>query len=193
MADWCDLIRAELALRFGEDLAGIETACAWVPELAQKAEIILAPARLRERPPQEVYADLRELGVPQCPIRIAHLGRVNDSGRITEALLKLLETPGELEEKYRAAKFPQAGIVTITELLCVARPLRFICRNTLFTRALAKIVPLYSARALEELPYPEFLDICREPCKIIEAAPGLPGQWAKQYRYLLLYAAVTAK
>lgn len=193
MATWCDLIRAELASRFGDDLAGIAEHCAWVPELAAKAEEILNPARLRALAPQEVYASLRELGVPQCPIRIAHLGRVNDAERIIDALLKLLETPGDLEEKYRAAKFPQAGIVTITELLCVARPLRFICRNTAFTRALAKIVPLYSARALEELPYQEFLDICREPCKIIETAPGAPGQWAKQYRYLLLYAAVTAK
>ena len=84
-------------------------------------------------------------------------------------------------------------MVTLTELLCVARPLRFICRNTLFTRALAKIIPLYSAKALEELPYAEFLDICREPLRIMEQAPGVPGQWAKEYRYLLLYAAVTGQ
>lgn len=192
MADWRSLLARELTGRFGEDLAGLQEPCSWVPQLAQNAVRLLEPAALRAMPPAEVYDRLRALGVPQCPIRIAHLGRVNDAERIVDALLKLLETPGGLMEKFRAAKFPQAGMVTLTELLCVARPLRFVCRNALFTRALAKIIPLYSARALEELPYEEFLDICREPCLVLEKAPGVPGQWAKEYRYLLLYAAVTA-
>lgn len=191
MADWRELLAQELTARFGVDLSGVEQHCSWVPQLAVSAAELLAPASLRVMPPAEVYDRLRALGIPQCPIRIAHLGRVNDAERIVEALLRLLETPGGIDEKFRAAKFPQAGIVTLTELLCVARPLRFICRNTLFTRALAKIIPLYSARALGELPYEEFLDICREPCLVLEKAPGLTGVWAKQYRYLLLYAAVT--
>ena len=193
MGDWCKLLERELQRRFGDDLAGIAEKCAWVPELAGRAALLLDPPRLRAMPAQEVYSALAALGVPECPIRIAHIGRVNDAERIVEALLRLLETPGDFEEKYRAAKFPQAGSVTLTELLCVARPLRFVCRNTAFTRELAKIVPLYSARALQELPYTEFLDICRELCLIMARYPATAAPLVERYRYLLLYAAVTAK
>ena len=87
MADWRSLLTNELTARFGPELAGLETCCAWVPPLAAAAARLLDPAALRAMPPAEVYERLRALGIPQCPIRIAHLGRVNDAGRIVEALV----------------------------------------------------------------------------------------------------------
>lgn len=193
MSDWTALLKQELCNKLGDNLQLIEEKCGWVPEIAEKAKVMLTPEFLSSISPEEVYNHIKELGISQCPIKLTNLGRVNDAQRVVDSLLKLLSTPGGLSEKYRAAKFPQAGIVTITELLCVARPLRFICRNTAFTREFAKIIPLYSKKALDELPYEEFLDLCRELCKILEEAPGIAGEWAKKYRYLLLYAAVTAK
>jgi len=143
--------------------------------------------------PPAVYARLRTLSVPRCPIRITNLGRENQAAGVADALLRLLETPGEFEEKYRAAKIPQAGVVTITEILCVAKPMRFVLRNTRFTKALAKVIPFYTPRGLDELAYEDFLTLCRELARVLEtalAAVGL-GDWARTHRFLLLYAVLT--
>ncbi len=193
MSKWTELMIKELVNKFGDNFAEIEQKCAWIVPISAKAGEILNPDYLRSIQPQEVYEKIAELGISECPIKATNLGRMNNAEKIVESLIKLLETPGGFAEKYRAAKFPQAGVVTITELLCIARPLRFICRNTAFTREFAKIIPLYTKKALDELPYEEFLDLCGELCKILETAPGVVGEWARKYRFLLLYAAVTAK
>ena len=192
MGDWTDAVEALVAGKIaGLDAPAVAERWAWATELGARAAELLDPARLRARPPEAVYDDLRRLGVPQCPIRLANLGRVNDAERIVASLLKLLETPGGFVEKYRAAKFPQAGLVTITELLCVARPARFICRSASFTRALAKVTPFYGYAALCEMGYEEFLDVCRVLTGRLERFPSpAVAALAARWRYLFLYAAL---
>lgn len=193
--NWTDLFNDELIKKFGQnpDADKFQQTFLWVDELYEKALNVLNPDKLASMPPQDVYAELKELSIPQCPFRVAHFGRATDSESIVESLIKLLTVQGGLEEKYRAAKFPQAGVVTITEILCIARPTRFICRNAAFTKALAKIVPLYSKKALDELPYREYLDICREMIRVVEEYIPEKKEWIDSRRYLLLYAILTSK
>lgn len=197
MANWIDPLLQMLQQRFGivPDAKAFLQRFQWVDDLYEKGRVLLHPDVLEAMPPQEVYARLRELSVPDCPIRVTNLGRTNDAEGVKDALLRLLRTPGNFEEKYRAAKIPQTGVVTITELLCVARPMRFVLRNTAFTKAMAKVVPFYNARGLDELPYPEFLDFCTELAKAVKAylEPVGLGAWADERRFLLLYAVLTAK
>jgi hypothetical protein len=192
---WSDDFLKFLQNRFGVEpkREEIETRFAWVGELHAQARELLAPENLRAIPPHEVYARLKALNVPHCPIRITNLGRVNEAEKVVESLLKLLETQGGFEEKYRAAKIGQTGVVTISEILCVYRPMRFVLRNTAFTKAAAKVVPLYTKRALDELPYNEFLDTCGELAKVTEnyLQPTGLSDWARELRYLLLYAVLT--
>ncbi len=192
MGEWTDAVATLVAGKIaGLDASAIAARWAWVPELGERAAELLDPARLRARPPEMVYDDLRQLGVAQCPIRLTNLGRANDAERIVASLLRLLETPGGFAEKYRAAKFPQAGLVTITELLCVARPGRFVCRNAAFTRALAKVAPFYSYAALNEMGYEEFLDVCRVLAERLTRFPASPvAALAARWRYLFLYGAL---
>lgn len=194
MADWTEAVMKFTAAKIADLSAEDITArWGWVDMLGEKAAQLLTPERLKSIDPVTIYDDLRQLGIAQCPIRLANLGRVNDAGRIVEALRKLLETPGGFAEKYRAAKFPQAGMVTITEILCVARPARFICRNTAFTRALAKVTPFYGYAALNEMNYEEFLDICRVLTDKLEEFPSPEiARRTKQWRFLWLYALLTA-
>ncbi len=195
MADWADTYRAWLEARYGTppDAASFRARFAWMEDLHAKARELLTEEALAALPPPEIYAHLRELSVPRCPIRVANLGRVNDAAGVVESLRRLVSAPGDFEAKLRAAKIPQAGRVTIGELLCVLKPHRFPLRNTAFHRAAARVVPFYTKRGLEELPDPEFLDLARELTRIQErwlAETGL-GPWAKQYRFLLLYAVLT--
>lgn len=193
MAEWTDALMDLVDRKTaGLDAAGLDARWRWADDLGARAEAALEPEKLRALPPAEIYGLLRELGIPQCPIRIANLGRTNEAEHIVASLLKLLETPGGFAEKYRAAKFPQAGMATITELLCVARPRRFICRNTAFTRALAKVTPFYGYAALNEMGYEEFLDICRVLAdKLGEYPVPVLAARAKQWRFLWLYAVLT--
>lgn len=195
MTGWGDLYRGLLVRKLGAvpDGAAARERYAWVERLHGLARELLEPARLRELPAAEVYAGIKALAVPQCHIRPTNLGRENQASDVVEMLLKLLETPGDFAQKYRAAKVPQAGVVTITELLCLAKPQRFAIRNAAFTRAVAKAIPFYTRRAVEELVYEDFLDFCRELAKVQEAyfaAAGL-GEWALAHRFLLLYAILT--
>ena len=193
MPEWRDLFLSHLQAKWlGLGAGGLKPAWAWVSELNGRAKEILSIERLRAEPPQNIYNSLKNLSFPQCPMRIAHLARVNEAPRIVAALVKLLESPGNFEEKMAAAKFPQAGVVTLTELLGAVKPQRFCIRNTALTRAAAKVVPFYSPRALNELPYEEYLDTMRELTFILEAALRPLGmeEWAKQHRFLALYASL---
>ncbi len=195
MANWSDLFLSQLTQTFGQapDAKEILQRFAWVDELYATGKELLIPETLEEMPAHEVYEKLRQLSFPGCPIRITNLGRMNNAQGVRDAVVRLLKTPGDFEEKYRAAKIAQTGIVTITELLCVARPMRFVLRNTAFTRALAKVAPFYTAKGLSELPYPEFLDLCMELAKILKRylEPAGLGAWADERRFLLLYAVIT--
>ncbi len=196
MKNWSDEFSRFLARSWGRtpDPDNLQQHYAWVTDLHARARELLDPQTLRGMDPPGIYARLRELSVPQCPIRVSNLGRENRAHEIVDALARLMETPGGFAEKYRAAKIPQAGVVTITELLCAAKPMRFVLRNTRFTRAAAKVIPFYSAKALKELTYADFLDLCMELARVMEDVCGQAGcgDWAREHRFLLLYAATVA-
>lgn len=194
MPNWSDLFAREMeALLAGLSREAFLERFGWVEEYSRRAAELLSPENLASMPPAAIYAALDSLNVPKCQVRMTNLGRVNQAAEVTEAIARLLAKPGDFAEKYRAGKVPQAGVVTLTQILSLARPHRFIIRNAPFTRALAKVVPLYSVRALDELGYEEFLDICRElarPMQTLLKPLGLEA-WAEQHRFLLLYALLT--
>ena len=190
-ASWSALFDNHLQnLLDGLDRDGFLARYGWVEEYSRRAGEILSPESLAARPPQEIYAALDSINVPKCQVRMTNLGRVNEAGQVVEGIRALLAVPGDFAQKYRAGKIPQAGIVALSQILCLARPHRFAIRNAPFTRALARQVPFYTAKALDELGYEEFLDICRELARVAEARlkPLGLGDWATERRFLLLYA-----
>lgn len=195
MATWGDAFRELLVRSLGArpEADPIRARFGWIEELHRRAAALLDPEVLPALSPRELYAGLSALHLPGSAIRVTNLGRENEAEGVKDALHRLLTDQGGFAEKFRAAKIPQAGVVTLSELLTLAKPHRFVCRNTAFTRALAKVIPVYSRRALEELPYDDFLDLCRSLCELLEAhlAPAGLAEWVRQYRYLLLYAILT--
>lgn len=191
-AAWGDLHRRKLAARWGEAPAAeaVREDVGWVEALHQQAAGLLCPEALRARPAHEIYGDLKALQVPGCRLSLVKLGKANEAEAVVAAILRLLETPGHLAEKFHAAKIPQTGMASLTELLCLAKPARFMLRNTAVLRGLAAVVPFYSRRALAELEYEDFLDICRELARVQEALLEPCGltPWARAHRFLLLYA-----
>ena len=190
MPAWSDLFARHLEkLLAGMDRDAFLTRFGWVEEYSRVAEKILSPENLAALPPQEIYAALDSLNVPGCQVRMTNLGRVNQASEVVTGISALLAKPGDFAAKYRAGKIPQAGVVTLTQILSLARPHRFVIRNAPFTRALAKQVPFYTTRALGELGYEEFLDICRELCRVLEARLKTLGleEWVVRHRFLLLY------
>lgn len=195
MASWTDLFERHLVeLCDGLDREGFMQRYGWVEDHASRAAALLSPENLSSMPPQEIYAALDSLTLPHCQIRMTNLGRVNASEDVVAGIRGLLEKPGDFAAKYRAGKIPQAGIVTLTQILTLARPDRFAIRNTPMTRALAKQIPFYSVKALDELGYEEYLDICRELTRPLVAGTKAltpSPSWSQDYRFLLLYAVLT--
>lgn len=191
MPDWSEMFERHLdKLLAGLDREAFLARYGWVGEYAARAAGALSPESLAALPAHEIYATLDSLRLPKCQVRMTNLGRVNQASEVIMGIGQLLSKPGDFAQKYRAGKIPQAGIVTLTQILTLARPHRFAVRNAPFTKALAKHIPFYSARALDELGYEEFLDLCRELARVAEkklAALGL-GDWAVEHRFLLLYA-----
>lgn len=188
---WGDAFDRHLAVLFsGLTREDILARYGWVEEYAKMAEELLSPGNLADMPPHRIYSSLDAINVPKCQVRMTNLGRVNDAEQVIGGITALLAKPGDFSAKYKAGKIPQAGTVALTQILTLARPDRFAIRNAPLTRALARQVPLYSARALDELGYEEFLDICRELTRVVEARlkPLGLGEWALRYRFLLLYA-----
>ncbi len=191
MANWSDPFTKHLErLLSGMDKDSVLARYGWVEEYARTAAEALSPASLASRPPHEIYGILDAIRLPKCQVRMTNLGRVNQASEVVEGIAALLKEPGDFAKKYRAGKIPQAGTVALSQILALARPDRFAVRNAPFTRALAKLIPFYTAKALDELGYEEYLDICRE---LVRAAVahfknfGL-GEWAERHRFLLLYA-----
>lgn len=191
MPEWIELFDRHLeALLSGLDRDAFLARFGWVEEYSRRAGEILSPERLASSPPEEIYAALDSLNVPGCAVRMTNLGRMNQAEAVVDGVRALLETPGDFAKKYRAGKIPQAGITTLTQILCLARPHRFSIRNAPFTRALARQVPFYNPRALDELGYEEYLDLCRELTRPVAARlkPLGLAEWAESRRFLLLYA-----
>ncbi len=171
MASWSDCFARFLAAEFaGLDREGILARYGWVEEASRKAGSLLSRENLASMPPQAIYAALDAIKLPKCLIRMTNLGRVNAAEEVLEGIARLLSQPGDFAQKYRSGKIPQAGIVTLSQILTLAQPQRFALRNAPFTRALAKQIPLYTARALDELGYEEYLDFCRELGRVLEAS-----------------------
>ncbi len=191
MTAWSDLFATHLdTLLAGMDKEAILERYGWIAEFAEKASEALSPASLAERPPEQIYALLDSIRLPKCQVRMTNLGRMNQAQDVVDSIAALLKQPGDFAVKYRAGKIPQAGVVALSQILTLARPDRFAIRNAPFTKALAKQIPFYTAKALDELGYEEYLDMCRELARIAVAAMkqrGL-GEWAERYRFLLLYA-----
>lgn len=191
MASWSDLFARyleQLLSGLGHD--DFLARFGWVADYSHRTAELLSPENLSSLPPHEIYATLDSLNVPQCQVRMTNLGRVNQASEVVSSIAALLSQPGDFAEKYRAGKIPQAGVVTLTQILSLARPHRFVIRNAPFTRALSKQIPFYTVKALNELGYEEFLDICRELTKVVEARlkPLGLGEWVAEHRFLLLYA-----
>lgn len=194
MAEWGGLIKESLEERFSS-LSNDEILenFSWVVEVNQSANKFLTVDALDELSPGELYENLSRLSIPGCKLRITNLGKANDAERIKESLIKLLSIQGGFEEKFRGSKFPQAGIVTVSEILCILKPHRFFIRNTAFINGLAKVVPFYGKRALSELSYNDLYDICNELAKVMGqffSGKGL-HDFATRYKFLLLYAVLT--
>jgi hypothetical protein len=191
MAAWSDLFARSLENEFaGLDAEAFLLRYGWVEEASREAKRLLSPANLSSMPAQEIYAALDSIKLPKCQIHMTNLGRVNAAEEVLLGISALLSQPGDFAKKYRAGKIPQAGVVTLSQLLTLVQPQRFAIRNAPFTRALAKQIPFYTARALDELGYEEYLDLCRELARILEATVKKlgPGAWAVEHRFLLLYA-----
>lgn len=194
MPEWSGLFDRHMERTLaGVDGDAFRRRFAWVDDLSAKAVAALDPETLAASPPADIYAALDALNVPGCAVRMTNLGRMNQAPEIVEAIIRLLAHPGDFAEKYRAGKIPQAGVVAMTEILSLARPDRFVIRNAPFTRALAKQVPFYTQKALDELGYEEFLDICRELTRVLVARlkPLGLAEWAGEKRFLLLYAVLS--
>ncbi len=196
MANWSDLFakhivstllplpKEEILARYG-----------WVQDYVDKARAILSAKNLAEMPAQEIYAALDRLKVPLCQIRMTNLGRVNQAEEVIDGIKRLLREPGDFAVKYRAGKIPQAGVVTLSQILSLVQPQRFAIRNTPFTRALAKQIPFYTAKALDELDYEAYLDLCRELARVAEEGlkPAGLKEWGERHRFLFLYALLAVK
>lgn len=194
-ASWSELFERHLGKTLsGMDAGSFMARYGWVEEFAARAASALSPKSLETLPPQEIYAALDALNVPGCQVRMTNLGRMNQADEVVAAIARLLSQPGDFADKYKAGKFPQAGIVTMSQILSLAQPHRFAIRNAPFTRALAKQIPFYSAKALDELGYEEYLDLCRELARVLEDSLKPLGlqEWAVRHRFLLLYAVLTA-
>ncbi|MDR0362920.1 MAG: hypothetical protein LBJ46_09610 [Planctomycetota bacterium] len=196
MPEWTDPFERRLdGILAGLDRGAVLARYGWVEDMARRAGELLSPERLASAPPEDIYRTLDSLNVPGCAVRMTNLGRMNRAGTVVDGVRRLLEVPGDFAVKCRAGKIPQAGITTLTQILSLARPDRFAIRNAPFTRALARMVPFYTPRALDELGYGEYLDLCREltrPLALRLKPLGLSA-WAGAHRFLLLYAVLTAK
>lgn len=191
MSSWYDLFDKHLEkLLGGLDREAALARYGWVADYARQAAQTLSPQALADSPPEAIYSALNALRLPKCQVRMTNLGRMNQAEEVVAGIRALLEKPGDFAAKCRAGKIPQAGTVTLTQILTLARPDRFALRNAPFTRALAKCIPLYTARALDELGYDEYLDVCRElaNCAVARMKPLGLEEWARPLRFLLLFA-----
>ena len=195
MPAWSDLFAAYLKTELSRlDQAGFLQKYGWVEEASRTAKHLLSPANLASMPAPEIYAAIDSIKLPKSQIHMTNLGRVNAADEVLDGITKLLSQPGDFAQKYRAGKIPQAGVVTLSQILTLVQPQRFAMRNAPFTRALAKQIPFYTAKALDELGYEEYLDLCRELARILESSlkPLGLSQWAVEHRFLLLYAILVA-
>ncbi|MHC4870336.1 MAG: hypothetical protein ACYTFY_00660 [Planctomycetota bacterium] len=194
MSEWSGIFKQYLNKKFAEKNSEyILSDYSWIKDIHEKAIALFNSEKLASIEPAELYKSLSELSIPQCRIKVVNLGKANDAARIIASLKALFSIQGDFEKKFKESKFPQAGIVTVSEILCVTKPIRFFIRNTAFTKGLAEVVPFYSAKAVRELSYNDLFDICNELAKVMIGFFNEKGlaEFAAEYKFLLLYAVLT--
>lgn len=174
MAHWLDKFRRELN-RHVERLASInayEAEVEWAVQKHQAAKRLLEPERLRDAPPREVYAALRQvcLNVEALPFRITRIADANDAEALCAGLCRLIETKGTAQDKMRAAAMPQLGEATLTELLCLYAPHRFVMKNRPTMAGLSRLCEVYTEPALKDMTYADYADVLAEMEKEHRAA-----------------------
>ncbi len=166
MPDWLDNFRRR-AQRFAErfDSADAYRAhVAWAIEKHQAALRLFAPDALESASPRDIYDALKQvcLNVEALPFRITRIADANEADALRVGLQRLITTKGTGEDKMRAAGLRQLGEATLTELLCVYAPARFVMRSRPVLKGLVKLCELYTERHLRDMRYQEYADLVRE-------------------------------
>ena len=178
MAHWLDEFRRRLELHAQAFDApeAYRADVQWAVEKHGAAERVLAPDALDQASPRDIYDGLREicLNVEALPFRITRIADANEAGRLRDGLMKLVTTKGEAEDKMRSAGLRQFGEATLTEILCMYAPHRFVMRSRPVMRGIVRLCELYTERHLRDMTYSEYAD--------------LVGQMEKVYRTALLAA-----
>ena len=148
----------------------------WAVKKHQAARRLLAPDALDQAAPRDIYDALRQvcLNVEALPFRMTRIADSNEADRVRDGLRRLVTTKGTAEDKMRAAGLRQFGEATLTEILCMYAPQRFVMRSRPVMRGIVRLCELYTERHLRDMTYSEYAD--------------LVGQMEKVYRTALLAA-----
>ena len=174
MAHWLDNFRSRLqrhVSRFATAQA-YQDDVDWAVQKHLAARRLLAPEAIENAAPRELYGALREvcLNVGALPFRATRIADANAVEQVRMGLCRLITTKGTAEDKMRAAALPQFGEATLTELLCVYAPHRFVMRNRATMGGIVRLCEVYSEPHLREMPYEDFADLTVELEKELRAA-----------------------
>lgn len=146
----------------------------WAVDKHHAARELLAPEHIAKADAHTVYATLKQvcLNVEALPFRITRIADANVAEDIRLGLSKLIATKGTADDKMHAAALPQFGQATLTELLCIYDPHRFVMRSRPTVRGLVKLCGIYTEEHLRDMTYSDYADVV--------------GQMEKVYRQALL-------
>ncbi len=175
----------------------------WAPweSLSEEVSSFLEAENLRSVPGEEVYRRVVDLFQtrPRIRARFKALLAFHEGEKLREALLRMIAVreQGDPGRRITALHLGGLGRATASELLCLWWPYRFLPQNAASCKGLARMVPVYRRRDLEELPYDSFLSLAgtlersfRETA--VELIPGVKG-WITERRYLYFYAFLTER
>lgn len=163
MAHWLDRFRLQLG-RHVERFPSAEAYKAeadWAVQKHRAAQRLLNPEHLRSARAREIYAALKEicLNVGALPFRITRIADANEAEGLRTGLCKLIETKGTAQDKMRAAALPQLGEATLTELLCLYAPHRFVMKNRPTMAGLGRLCQIYAEPDLRDMSYADYADL----------------------------------
>ena len=174
MAHWLDNFRGRLE-RYVATMAtpeAYQADVAWAVDKHKLAKQLLAPEAILAASQRELYDALKQvcLNIEALPFRATRIADANETDRLRNGLYKLISTKGTAADKMRAAAIRQFGEATLTELLCLYAPQRFVMKNRPTMAGLAKLCELYPESHLRDMAYAEFGDLVREMEKEHRAA-----------------------
>ncbi len=145
---------------------------AWAVDKCRTAQALLTLSALEAASPRDIYDALKRicLNVEALPFRITRIADSNEADRLRGGLLKLATTKGTAQDKMRAAGLRQFGEATLTEILCMHQPQRFVMRSRPVMKGLVKLCELYTERHLRDMTYAEYEDLLREMEKVYRRA-----------------------